>query len=76
MAYRSFIRMLPKNSPSLNPLVKSPWTLNNPFKSGRPSTSTEKRRKLPKEGGKAKKMACKEAIKLQRIKAGQKSREP
>ena len=44
--------MLPKNTPPLNPLVKSSWTLNSSFKSGRPSTGTTKHRKLPKGGPK------------------------
>ena len=52
MAHRSSIRMLPKNTPPLNPLVKSSWTLNSSFKSGRPSTGTMKHRKLPKGGPK------------------------
>jgi len=51
-AHNSSIRMLPINTPPLNPLVKSPWVLNSSSNSVRPSTSTENLKKLLKEGPK------------------------
>ena len=52
IAHNSFIRMLLKNTPPLNSLVKSPWVLNSPSSNGRPSTGTENLRKLLKGGPK------------------------
>ena len=49
---RSSIKIFPKNTPPLNPLVKSLWTLSNPSKSGKPSIGTENRKKLTKGGPK------------------------
>ena len=46
-AHNNSIRMLPRNTPPLNPLVKSPWVLNNPSSNGKPSTGTENLKKLP-----------------------------
>ena len=47
-AHNNSIRMLPRNTPPLNPLVKSPLVLNNPSSNGKPSTGTENLKKLPK----------------------------
>lgn len=51
-AQRSSIKIFPKNTPPLNPLVKSLWTIGNPFKSGKPLVGIENRKKLTKGGPK------------------------
>ena len=74
-ALMSFIRMLPRRKPPLNLLMKSSWALNSPSKSGKPSVVIENRKIYQREAQNGE-MARREAVELQIIKTGQKSRKP